>query len=84
MISSWLRRHRLALSVAAVFAGLLGNVWYQDGFEPFLILLAAVCGCLTVFVCVFGVTGYSVASHATREAAAIESGKHPAKELMSR
>jgi hypothetical protein len=80
-VRRFLRRHRLVLSVAAVFTGLALNVWVQDGLRPFLIVMAAVVGCLLVLGAVGCMTGAQVVKHSRREAAAIESGKHPMKEL---
>lgn len=78
---AFLRRHRLGLAVTAVFSGLTANVWVQEGAKPLLFVLAAVAGYVLVLGSVFYVTGSQVVRHARREATAIETGTHPAREL---
>jgi hypothetical protein len=78
---SFIRRHRLSLAVSTVLAGLALNVLVQDGVKPFLIVVAAGVGYVLVLGSVGWLTGAQVVRHSRREAAAIQAGKHSAKEL---
>lgn len=81
---AYMRRRRLVLSIATVFVGLLLNVWVQDGTKPFLIVLAAVLGCVAVIASVGWTIGVQVVKHSRVEAAAIAAGTHPMKKELTR
>lgn len=78
------RQRTAVLAIAVFFAGLLVNVLVQDGLRPFLIVLAAVGGCLAVVLGVLGSQGYLVAEHAKTVSAEIQSGNHPMKKELAR
>jgi hypothetical protein len=80
LVHRWLVR-RWRGAIAALFTGLALNVLAQDGLKPFLVVLGAIVGCVVVLGAEGWLIGSQVLRHSRREAAAIEAGEHPAKEL---
>jgi hypothetical protein len=68
----YVRRHRLALAVAAVMTALTVNAAVQAGVAALLVVLLASVGCAAAVAAEFFITGAAVAHHAKKEAAAIE------------